>query len=72
MVAMLVINETNLGFGRNARNTRLKKKPCEDPKGFSQKAEIFLGTGHCCTRLINLSLAWEIEHGLKGLGKKLL
>lgn len=69
---MLVINETILGFGGNGRNMRLKKKPCEDPKKFSQKAEIFLDTGRCCTRVMNLPLAWEIEHGLKGLGKKLL
>lgn len=72
MVAMLVINETILDFGGNARNTSLKMKPCQDPKIFSQKAEIFLDTRLCCIRLINLSLAWEIEHGLKGLGKKLL
>jgi len=67
MVAMLVINETVLTFGGNIRNTRLKKQQCGDPKRFSQKAVIFLDTGCCCARLINLSLAWEIERGLKGL-----
>lgn len=55
MVAMLAINEKIPGFGGNARNTRLKK-PYEDPKRFALRAEIFLDTGHCCTRLINLSL----------------
>lgn len=49
MVATLVINETVLVFGGNVRNTRLKEQ-CEDPKRFSQKAEIFLDTGCCCTR----------------------
>lgn len=46
----------NPRFRGNARNTRLKKKPHEDPKRFALRAEIFLDTGHCCTRLINLSL----------------
>jgi len=48
---------------------RLKKEQSEDPRRFSQKAEIFQGAECCCMDLINLSLAWEIERGLKGLGK---
>jgi len=49
---------------------RLKKEQSEDPRRFSQKAEIFQGGECCCMDLINLCLAWDIEHGLKRLGKK--
>lgn len=67
---MLVINETAMASGGNVRNTRLKKEQCEDPKRFSQKAEYSWTLDVAVwDRLINLSLAWEIEHGLKGLGK---
>lgn len=50
MMVVLVINETVLAFGRNFRNTKLKKEQCEDPKRFSQKAEIFLDSGCCSMR----------------------
>lgn len=66
----MVINESILTFGETVRNTRLKKEQCEDSERFSQKVKIFLDTGCCCMRFINLSLACEIEHGFKSAGKK--